>query len=318
MSEYEAVNTLLTVCSNCKKEENILIVTDPTSYEVAKAMWDGMSAFPNKSIIIMDEKTMHGEEPNKMVAEAMLHSDVIFGCTKFSLFHSPARRNAVANGARFVNMADYSINMLKSGGLYCDFLKTGEKCTRMAELLRDGKTIHITTDAGTNFECSIVGRAPVPQYARSLGPGESSSPPDIECASCALENTGNGTIVIDGSIPHPLLGLINDPIKLTIKESKIVKIEGGEQAEKLRQLMENLSDPNVYNVGELGFGLNDMCSLNGRMLEDEGCGHTMHIGCGDNRGFGGVVASSYHLDMVFKKPTVLCDGKMIYKEGEVC
>lgn len=312
------IQTLLTTCSDCKTDEKIVIVTDPTSYPVAITLWNDMGKFEHKSVVMMDERTMHGQQPNDMVAAAMLNANVIFGCTKFSLFHTDARRNAVASGARFVNMADYSVSMLIAGGLHCDFEAVGKKCTRVAELLTDKKVCRITSESGTDFVCSIEGRKPVPQYARSLKPGDSTSPPDIECATCAVEGSAQGVIYIDGSIPHPRLGLITSPIRLDIKDGFIVKISGGEQAETLKDVMESFNDPNVYNVGEIGFGLNDKCSLNGRMLEDEGCGGTMHIGCGDNRGFGGVVASNYHLDMVFRNPTVFVDDTQVYDKGEVC
>lgn len=313
----QAVKVLLTTCSDCKTDENILIVTDPSSFDIAKIMWDSMKAYTNKSIVMMDERTMHGQNPNKVVAAAMADADVIFGCTKFSLFHSQARRDAVARGARFVNMVDYSVAMMEKGGLYCDFDSVGKLCTRLAEMLKGGRTCHITTARGSDFTCSIAGREPTPQYARSLLQGDSSSPPDVECATCAVEETGEGVVYIDGSIPHPELGLITDEVKLTIKKGLIVDISGGAQAQKLAQIMKEFNDPNVYNVGEIGFGLNDMCELNGRMLEDEGCGGTVHFGCGDNRGFGGLVASAYHLDMVFKAPTVTVDRKVLINDGKV-
>ena len=144
-----------------------------------------------------------------------------------------------------------------------------------------------------------------------------SSPPDIECATCAVEGTGNGIVYIDGSIPHPELGLITDKIKLTIKDSLIIDIEGGPQAKTLARIMKEFNDPKVYNVGEIGLGLNTMCELNGKMLEDEGCGGTVHLGCGSNVGFGGSVESVYLLDMVCKSPTVIVDGNKILDKGKV-
>ncbi|MBR4950228.1 MAG: aminopeptidase, partial [Clostridia bacterium] len=286
MNYISAAKILLTTSSDCKIHENILIVTDSESYPVAKMLWDEMTEFPNRSMVMMNERTMHGQDPTITVAGAMEKADVIFGCTKFSLFHSQARKAAVARGARFVNMVDYCPRMMKEGGLFCDFEKAGEVCAKIAEILKGKKTCRITTELGTDFTCSIEGRNPFPQFGRSLKSGVSSSPPDVECATCAVEGTANGVVYIDGSIPHPLLGLIKSPIKLTIENGKITNIEGEEEAEIFKKLLADLDDENVYVIGEIGLGLNNECTLSGSMLEDEGCGGTVHLACGDNTGFG--------------------------------
>jgi len=316
VSKYEACEILLTTCSGCEKDENILFVTDPTSYDVAMEMWNAAKDYPNKSMVIMDERTMHGEEPTKTVAGAMLEADVIFGITTFSLFHSNARKEACKRGARFINMVDYSLDMLKEGGLYVDFDRQGEICKRVSELI-EGDEIVITTDLGTDFAAKITNRPSVPQYGRSLERGTASSPPDIECAIGAVEGTANGIVYIDGSIPHPELGLISEKIKLTIKDSKIVDIEGGEEAEKLKKVLKNFGDPNVYIVGEIGLGLNPKCKLSGRMLEDEGTMGTVHLGLGDSTSFHGITKSKYHLDVILKDPTVMVDGKVILEKGKL-
>lgn len=318
MAKQSAAQILLTVSSDCKPHENILIVTDPTSYPVAKILWDAMEDFPNRSMVIMNERTMHGQEPSLSAAGAMKNADVIFGCTKFSLFHSQARKDAVAGGARFVNMVDYCERMMHSGGLFCDFDVAGRVCAKVAQVLTGKKMCRITTPSGTDFTCSIEGRNPFPQYGRSLKPGVSSSPPDVECATCAVEGTANGVVYIDGSIPHPRLGLITEPIKLTIKDGKITQITGGKQAEIFARLLESFNDPNAYVIGEIGIGLNTACTLSGSMLEDEGCGGTVHLACGDNTGFGGSVKSPYHIDMVFRMPTLWADNVKILDNGNVC
>lgn len=317
MSNNYAANVLLTTCSDCKPDEKILIVTDPTSLEVAQVMFEAAEEFPNKSLILMNERNMHGEEPTELVTVAMKDADVIFGCTKFSLFHSQARREAAAGGARFVNMVDYNMGMMEKGGLFCDFEEVGKVCTRVAEHLEGKKICHITTEKGTDFTCSVEGIKPTPQYGRSLKPGDSSSPPDIECATCAVEGTGEGVIIVDGSIPHPKLGLIKEDIKLTVEKGLIVKIEGGAQAKILEELLHSFNDSKVYNIGEIGIGLNPMCELNGNMLEDEGCYKTMHFAAGDNSGFGGKTVSKYHLDIVMREPTIEMDGVKILEKGEV-
>ena len=316
IEDHEGCHVLLTICSDCKLHEQLLIVTDPTSLPVAEAMWAAAERFPNKSIVMMDERTMHGQDPNRVVAAAMAKADVIFGATKFSLFHSQARREAVAGGARFINMVDYTVDMLRKGGLLADFIAQGAVCERMSKAMT-GRQIHVATEQGTELTASIAGRATVPQYGRSLVPGSSSSPPDIECAVGAIEGTANGIIIVDGSIPHPQLGLIHDEIKLLIRDSVIIDISGGPQARTLARILKEFDDKNVYFVGEIGIGLNTGCELNGRMLEDEGCAGTMHFGFGSNTGFHGTIDCAYHLDMVVRKPSIDVDGRFLLREGEI-
>lgn len=313
---YQALETLLTVCSECKPHEKILIVTDPPSLEVALAMYDAAERFPNKSMIMMDARTMHAEEPTELVAAAMMNADVIFRATKFSLSHCIARRNATENGARDLNMADYDMRMLESGGLYVDYVEAGKVCTRMGEALK-GDELHITSKAGTDFRAKITGRQSQPQLARSIRPGQTSSPPDIECAIGGIKGTANGVVMMDGSIPHPRLGLIKEPIKLTFKESMLVNIEGGEQAKTLRDILEAQTHPGVWEVGEIGVGLNPACKLTGRMLEDEGCYGTIHLALGENFTLGGDVDIEFHLDMVMRDPSLIVDGKTLMDNGKV-
>ena len=75
---YEACRRLLTTCANCQPNENILIVTDTDSLEIGMALWDAAEEFPKKTMVIMEPRKMHGEEPTPLVAAAMLKADVIF------------------------------------------------------------------------------------------------------------------------------------------------------------------------------------------------------------------------------------------------
>ncbi len=129
--------------------------------------------------------------------------------------------------------------------------------------------------------------------------------------------TMNGVVYIDGSIPHPRLGLIREPIRIEIQESRVVDISGGEQADILKEFLESFHDPKVYHVGEIGIGMNPACELTGRMLEDEGCYGTVHFGFGDDRGFAGTNSCPMHLDLIFRAPTLSVDGNVILDNGKL-
>jgi len=313
--KYKSLETLLTVCSNTQKNEKVLIVTDPTSLEVALAMYNQMEDYPNKSMIMMDERQMHGEEPTDLVAAAMLEADVIFRATKFSLSHSKARENACAKGARDLNMADYDMNMLEEGGLLTDFVANRKYVDQMATHFEGGDKCRITSKLGTDYTCSIKGHKVFAQYGMSLNPGQTSSPPDIECATGAMPYTANGKVVIDGSITHPLMGVLKEPITLHIKDSFVTDVTGGEEAERFKKALKDFNDPRVYQIGEIGVGLNPDARLCGRMLEDEGCFGYVHVALGNNE----TNNRDYliHIDMMFKDPTIEVDGKVVFNEGKV-
>lgn len=317
MNEYtQACRTLLYTCGDCKKDEKLLIVTDESSIDLARIFWDEASEFHNKSMILMEDRRMHGDEPTALVAAAMMECDIMFRITKFSLSHAKARRKALANGCRDINMCDYSIETLTKGGLFADFIEAGKVLDGFWPKYC-GERITITTKKGTRLEGSIAGRAPKPQYGRSLVPGQVASPPDIECAIAAVEGELNGVLIIDGSIPMPELGVLKEDIKLTIENSKIVKIEGGEEARTLERILKEFNNEKVYMVGELAVTFNPLCGLTGRMLEDEGCYRAAHVGIGSSTGFGGTTDCSVHIDMVFMEPTVVIDGRKLVEDGNI-
>lgn len=312
---YEACRRLLTVCAKAQKDENILIVTDDQRMDIGMALWDAAKDYPNKTLVLMEARKMHGEEPTDLVAAAMLKADVIFRTTTFSLSHSHARRNACANGARDLNCCDYDFNMLEKGGLYTDFENDKKYVDQIAKGFKGGDQVHITSDLGTDYYCSIKGHKVFPQYSMVRNPGETCSPPDIECASGAIPGTAHGKLVIDGSITHPAMGLLKEPITLYIENSFVTKIEGGKEADRFASELAKVYDPRMYRIGEIGVGLNPDATLCGRMLEDEGCMGYVHCALGnnetDNQDF------IIHIDMMFKNPSIEVDGKLIFDHGQV-
>ncbi len=307
---------LLFKCAEAKKGEKVLVITDDSSQEIGQLMYDCASNFTDTTLICMRERNTHGAAPTEAVSAAMAVSDIIFSATKFSLYNTSARINACKAGARFVNMADYSVKMLEEGCLFVDFEKTRELVdTTAAKII--GQSCTITTPAGTNLTTSIAGRKAVSGYGLANKPGMAASPPDIETAVGPADNSAEGVLVIDGSIPLPGLGIIREPITLQVSHGYITSINGGEEAKLLEKNLRDMNDGRVFLIAEIGFGMNTGASISGRMLEDEGVFGTMHIGIGNNLSYGGDNATPIHIDLIMKKPTYIVDGKMIYKDGVI-
>lgn len=307
---------LLHTCGAVKKGERVLVITDDTSREIGEAMYACASAFTDTTMVCMPDRSTHGEAPTDAVAAAMKVSDVMFGATTFSLYNSTARIEACEAGSRFVNMADYSIKMLEEGCLFTDW----DEIRRLVDETKEkivGKELFITTPAGTDFRTSIEGRHADVGYGVSREKGEASSPPDAECAVGPADDSAEGILVIDGSIPLPGLGVIREPITLKVEKGYIVSIEGGEEADLLRTTLAGFHDRRVYLAAEVGFGLNPAGTLSGRMLEDEGVLGTMHIGIGNNLSYGGTCDTPVHIDLIMKNPTCVVDGHYVIKDGKL-
>lgn len=305
---------LLHTCGATKKGERVLVITDDTSKEIGEEMYKYASSYTDATIVQMPDRSTHGEAPTDMIAAAMLQSDVIFAATTFSIYNSPARINACKAGARFVNMADYSLEMLQEGCLFTDWIKIREIVDETKEKIV-GNELHLTTPAGTDLRTSIKGRLADVGYGVSRDKGESSSPPDAECAVGPADDSAEGIIVVDGSIPLPGLGIIKEPITVKVEKGYIVSIAGGKEAEILKNTLAGFDDQRVYLVGEVGLGMNPAGKLSGHMLEDEGVLGTMHIGIGNNLSYGGTNDTPVHIDLILRAPTCSVDGQYVYKNG---
>ena len=307
------VKQLLTSVTHLKEGEKVLVITDDGKKEIGELVYKWAKQYFETTMVVMPPTVSHGAEPTEHIAAAMMNTDVAFGCTTMSLMHSHARINACKAGRlRWVGVQDYTLDMFETGGLTADFDEVAKVIDRVAEKFH-GKTL--TSEGGTNLVCSVEGRKVTIDYGTSIKPGSASFPPNAEVALGPVEGTANGIIVIDGSIPHPKLNLIKEPIYLDVKNGNIINIRGGKEAEILRGILENYDDPTVYNIGELGLGLNEKNQLCGRMAPDEGSFGNLHIGIGKNLMFGGHVDSPLHMDLVMKNITCDIDGLVIMKDG---
>ena len=148
-------------------------------------------------------------------------------------------------------------------------------------------------------------------------PGMFSPVPNIEANVSPIEGSAEGKIVVDASIPYIGIGLLREPVKMTVNKGFITEIQGGYQADVLRRDLESKNDPNVYNIAELGVGLNPRSEMTGIMLDDEGVLGSAHIGIGTSITLGGKLKAAVHYDLVLWKPTIKLDGKTVIEKGEI-
>jgi leucyl aminopeptidase (aminopeptidase T) len=204
-------------------------------------------------------------------------------------------------------------------GLTREDLERAAQRTKDAVIALAGKKqCHVTTPLGTDFYVSIEGRNPL-QLTPYKDRGQMMSPVPLwtEVAFAAIEDFTHGTAVVDGvMLGIGLEGQVKEPIRWTLEGGRCVSIEGGAEAEKLRQAIDGVENATV--IGEFAFGTSEKAPFG--TPSEKGRIGTVHLALGDNHNAypGGQNVSSLHLDGVFLNATlqIVDDGTYILKDGE--
>ena len=309
--------TIVEDCAGVKKGEKAVIVTDQPLINIAEAMAAAVyAAGAEPVIVIIPPRSSDGQEPPDAAAAAMKSSDVFFNVVQTSITHTRATREAAAAGSRGMMMTQFTEDMMIHGGIEADFVAIAPQVEAVAQALAGAEFIRLTTPHGTDLTYSAKGRRGNALTCR-ITPGKFTTVPTIEANVSPLEGTAEGVIVANASIPYIGIGLLREPVVAKVEKGMIVSITGGEQADQLAQNWASKNDPLVYNVAEMGVGLNPKCKFIGAMLEDEGVYGSVHIGTGTNITLGGNIKAACHYDLIMTEPTVIADGRVILENGKV-
>jgi 2,5-dihydroxypyridine 5,6-dioxygenase len=308
--------TAVEVCAGVAKGERALVITDTTMLPIAEAVARAVVAVGAEPVVaIMPPRDADGQEPPDPVAAAMVKSDVFFAVVSKSITHTKSVRDAAQAGSRGVMLTQFSEEMMVHGGLEADFRDLAPLCQKMAAAMAGAKLIRLTTRMGTDLTLSAEGR-PGNALTCMVGKGQFSPIPNVEANVSPIEGSAQGVIVADASIPYTGIGVLREPVTVRVKDGNIVDVSGGDQAKMLRDAWADKKDPLVYNVAELGVGLNPKCHFCGLMLEDEGVFGSVHIGTGTNITLGGHVKAACHYDLIMTGATIVADGRTILKDGQ--
>lgn len=310
-------HTVVNTCVGVKPGEQVLIVTEAEKISIAKAVAAAVYAAKAEPVItVMLPRERDGQEPPLTVAEAMKQSDAFIAVVGKSITHTHAVKEACKRGSRGVVLTQFSEAMMIHGGLEADFRDVAPTCKAVAAKLAGAERVHLTTPHGTDLTFCAKGRRGNAMYCM-VEPGEFSPVPTVEANVSPLEGTANGVIVANASIPYIGIGVLEEPVTCTVEDGLITSITGGRQAQMLKRDLESKNDPNVYNIAELGVGLNPQCRFIGFMLEDEGVRGSVHIGIGTNITLGGNLKAACHYDLIMTEPTLMADDAMLLHEGQV-
>jgi leucyl aminopeptidase (aminopeptidase T) len=316
------------VCMSVAADDVVTIICDDEHREQAEAVAEvcvERGAWP----VVMNNETQvrRGRAdvrfpmaPPRNLHQAMVASDEVIIITNLEWANRFAHVSAVketcaANG----KIASVEGGMGSTWDLTVEDIHVATQRARDAMAVLEGKKrVHVTTERGTDFEVSIEGRpslevTPIKKRGQMMGP----VPLWAEVAFAAVEDFTHGTAVVDGvMLGIGLTGQVTAPITWKMEGGKVVSIEGGEEATKLKAAIDGVENATV--LGEFAFGTSTKAPYG--TPSEKGRVGTVHLALGDNHNAypGGQNVCSLHLDGVFLKATmqIVDDGTYILKDGE--
>lgn len=190
-------------------------------------------------------------------------------------------------------------------------------------LLNNAKRARITSEKGTEIEMELG------QYKTNCSSGVVEKGvgfvggmeilPAGQVTRVPNKHSANGVVMIDRSIGAYNFSPLYETIKIKVENGFVTDIEGQIEAKRLRKFIEELEDPNLFNLTELGIGVNPRCKFSGEAApaEDTHTQGCVSVALGCDVHLGGDVQAKAHMDSTMWFPTLELDGKTVVEKGKL-
>lgn len=303
-----------------KPGENVVITADTSSdwrvvEATAKAAY-AAEAIP--TVIWYDTRPTAAMEPPAPVGGAVTRADVWIEFAYAYVLHSPAFRSAISAGVRYICLTGMDTEMMvKTIGRvnYPKLLALGETIRRLIEAADE---VRVLSPAGTDLVGYNRGR----KVRQSGKLADTKGEPIMlggQVSWCPIEETMNGRLVFDGALwPPAELGVLHNPVVMTVKEGVVTKIEGGNEARIFERWLKSFGDEKMFWIAHWSPGFNPgVTRPTGRIVEDERVFGSIEMGMGSQGAQirGKTWSAASHTDGIVLNPTIILDGVEIEREG---
>jgi len=238
-------------CMGVQPGERVLVVTDVKLRTIGYACFEAARSLGNDALLVeMVPRTTNGEEPPAEVAALMAQYDVVLCPTSKSLTHTDSRRNASARGSRIATLPGVTEDAMVRC-MNADYHAIAARTFRICDLMRTTKAIRVTAPAGTDIVMPIEGREAHASSGLFREKGLSGNLPTGEAYLAPLEGLSNGVVVVDGSMAS--VGMVDEPIRIVVRDGYATDITGGAAAARLIDLLEP-HGKDARTVAEFGIG----------------------------------------------------------------
>jgi 2,5-dihydroxypyridine 5,6-dioxygenase len=258
---------------------------------------------------------------NSAAIAALSASDLVLDL--MTLLFSPEQHAILATGTKILLAVEPPEVLARLVPTEADRTRVKAAAARIAK----AKEMYITSAAGTNLSCKLGEFPVISEYGFVDEPGRWDHWPSGFALTFPDEGGTNGTIVVDkGDILLPQKRYCSERIVLTVKNGYATKIEGGIDAELLKDYMAAFNDPEAFAISHIGWGLQSRARWSTLGLYDREATIGMDarafegnflFSLGPNNEAGGSRTTTCHIDIPLRKCTVRLDGEDVVREGKV-
>ncbi|GAA3707650.1 hypothetical protein GCM10022421_13240 [Oceanisphaera sediminis] len=339
ISDYEMVNAWQKVLTLSKLEpgQTVTILTStsthPQTLSSALIATQSMGAIVNRldlppvngeKALSRDSLAYLGTTPltgNKAALAILKESDLVLDL--MTLLFSPEQHEILKGGTKIllaVEPPEVLVRMIPSE-------TDRERVMAASQKLSQAKEMHVVSGAGTDIHFQLGEFPAISEYGYVDEPGRWDHWPSCFALTWPNELSANGQIVIDrGDILLPQKSYVSEPITITIKDGYAISIEGGLDADLLREYMASFKDPEAYAFSHIGWGLQPRAHWTTLSLYDREATIGMDarafegnflFSFGPNNEAGGNRTTTCHIDIPLRGCTVRLDGIDMVKNGKV-
>ena len=307
-----AAHKLVTEVRSTAGKQVLITVDSSSDTRVARATAAAAYAAGGVPTVVMYhtlDKPM--QEPPKPVLGASQHADIWYNFAVAYQLYSPAYHRAVENGCIYFELTGMDVDMMvRTIGR----VERAPMQTMQRWLYRESQRatmVRLTTAAGTDLRMTVDKAG---DHFWEDPPAEGGYPQMLggQSGFMAHRESYEGVLVFDGALwPPAEIGLLNNPIRLTLSGGYIQKIEGGAEATIFERWLASFDHRAAYLMDHACYGFNPgVAKPTGRILEDERVFGCMQFGIGATE-----YGSPAHTDGVVLNPSVWLDDRQIEENG---
>ncbi|AZG17129.1 MULTISPECIES: 2,5-dihydroxypyridine 5,6-dioxygenase [Cupriavidus] len=258
---------------------------------------------------------------NPAAIAALKASDLVLDL--MTLLFSPEQHDILSTGTRILLAVEPPEVLVRLVPTEADRVRVKAATARLS----GARTMHITSDAGTDLRCDLGEFPAISEYGFVDEPGRWDHWPSGFVLTWPNEGGTNGHLVLDrGDILLPMKSYVQEPIHVTVQNGYVTNIEGGLDAELLADYMASFNDPESYAMSHVGWGLQPRARWSTLAMYDReatiGMDARAYEGnflCsfGPNNEAGGSRTTACHIDIPLRRCTVRLDGEPVVAAGKV-